>query len=322
MCPRPPDHLPPIPPPPVPPPSLPLPLLFLVLVSFLGTSIRSEFVQLVQMVDLDNVTFSKAFPGNLALLFCLSHPISSFPYNAQSVAFTENGSLVEDIQLLDTLYSEELKKRPRARKTSAEERRVEQSRDTEQGEAEAEPEARILMVGDHSLYERFLSLYGGDEYSGGAGAGTYIPLIPLHLHFCAPHPLPAYTGLSRYLVGPFSAPSSSLPPFSFPPCSWVCSVRFSTDLVVSHIFLHPPLQLDTIYGRLSFRSSSSPSRPPRHIRFRLAAPPMVPSSHSSTSDHLSHPLPPHSDHFAPRRLSPSGPNASRPSCQPFVIHRQ
>uniref|UniRef100_A0A914HEV8 Peptidase M12B domain-containing protein n=1 Tax=Globodera rostochiensis TaxID=31243 RepID=A0A914HEV8_GLORO len=124
-------------------------LPIVVLIPF--AEVLSESVQLVEMVDLDNIVFTK------------------------SVRFVDNGTLAEDVQVLDKLYSKETAQRKEKREQhpkrgTANDRRTPQRQRLE---------ARILMVGDHSLHETFLKLYREDEYA-------------------------AYTALSRYLLGVFT----------------------------------------------------------------------------------------------------------------------
>uniref|UniRef100_A0A183BK51 Spindle pole body component n=1 Tax=Globodera pallida TaxID=36090 RepID=A0A183BK51_GLOPA len=103
------------------------------------------------MVDLDNIVFTK------------------------SVRFVDNGTLAEDVQLLDKLYLKETAQRKEKREEHPK-RGTTNDRQTPQRQR---LEARILMVGDHSLHETFLKLYREDEYA-------------------------AYTALSRYLLGVFT----------------------------------------------------------------------------------------------------------------------
>ncbi|KAI3413695.1 hypothetical protein GPALN_011179 [Globodera pallida] len=120
-------------------------LTIVVLIPF--AEVFSESVQLVEMVDLDNI----------------------------SVRFVDNGTLAEDVQLLDKLYLKETAQRKEKREEHPK-RGTTNDRQTPQRQR---LEARILMVGDHSLHETFLKLYREDEYA-------------------------AYTALSRYLLGVFT----------------------------------------------------------------------------------------------------------------------
>ncbi|KAL3111067.1 hypothetical protein niasHT_013091 [Heterodera trifolii] len=117
----------------------------------------AEFVQLVEMVDLDNVTFTK------------------------SVRFADNGTLLEDIHLLDKLYTAETAQRHNKKRAEDEEKppSAKKQKNKVVDQVHQRLEARILMVADHSLHETFMKLYGEDEYA-------------------------AYTALSRYMLGVFT----------------------------------------------------------------------------------------------------------------------
>ncbi|KAL3085361.1 hypothetical protein niasHS_010430 [Heterodera schachtii] len=130
------------------------PLFLLAVQHFL---LHAQFVQLVEMVDLDNVTFTK------------------------SVRFADNGTLLEDIHLLDKLYTVETAQRHNKKRAREEEKppSAKKQKNKVVGKAHQRLEARILMVADHSLHETFMKLYGEDEYA-------------------------AYTALSRYMLGVFT----------------------------------------------------------------------------------------------------------------------
>ena len=69
----------------------------------------------------------------------------------KEVVFTENSSLAEDVLLLDRLFEGAIQEK--------------EQKHTKVMSEEA-PRARVLLVGDHSLFEKFRHLYGEDEYAG------------------------------------------------------------------------------------------------------------------------------------------------------------
>ncbi|CAK5009420.1 unnamed protein product [Meloidogyne enterolobii] len=93
----------------------------------------------------------------------------------QEIRFSENTTLVDDIKLLDRIFEQKIIKE---QSTKKEEKKI-IIKQKKRLVKDKGPRARILLVGDHSLFEKFFGLYGEDEYA-------------------------AYNGLSLYLNGIFS----------------------------------------------------------------------------------------------------------------------
>uniref|UniRef100_A0A1I8C117 Peptidase M12B domain-containing protein n=1 Tax=Meloidogyne hapla TaxID=6305 RepID=A0A1I8C117_MELHA len=99
----------------------------------------------------------------------------------REIRFSENTSLVDDIKLLDSIFEQQNNKQS----TSKEKSKIIKQKKSLKDVTAKGPRARILLVGDHSLFEKFFGLYGEDEYA-------------------------AYNGLSLYLNGIFSQLQSVL----------------------------------------------------------------------------------------------------------------
>nr|CAD2189528.1 unnamed protein product [Meloidogyne enterolobii] len=93
----------------------------------------------------------------------------------REIRFSENTTLVDDIKLLDRIFEQKIIKE---QSTKKEEKKI-IIKQKKRLVKDKGPRARILLVGDHSLFEKFFGLYGEDEYA-------------------------AYNGLSLYLNGIFS----------------------------------------------------------------------------------------------------------------------
>ncbi|KAI1723296.1 reprolysin (M12B) family zinc metalloprotease domain-containing protein [Ditylenchus destructor] len=89
----------------------------------------------------------------------------------QSITFTENTSLIEDVQLLDKIIAEEEERRktmqtsttavPESRAKS----RIRDTIDDNELLGNYSLSIRVLLIGDHSLYETFVELQRGDEFA-------------------------------------------------------------------------------------------------------------------------------------------------------------
>lgn len=84
----------------------------------------------------------------------------------KEVQFTENTTLADDIQLLDRLFAQEQQQKPQAPSIKVEATIINDEQGEQRRRREEPPRIRLLIVGDHSLFQKFLRLYGDDEYAG------------------------------------------------------------------------------------------------------------------------------------------------------------
>ena len=89
------------------------------------------------------------------------HVFNNFIF-IQEIRFSENTTLVDDIKLLDRIFEQKIIKE---QSTKKEEKKI-RIKQKKRLIKDKGPRARILLVGDHSLFEKFFGLYGEDEYAG------------------------------------------------------------------------------------------------------------------------------------------------------------